>query len=128
MRDGQPRPAADRLIDDPTNYKFIGGVFPVIGWALDLDIVVKVRILIDGVAQIDAVRGVDCAEYGFASPDIAVHTPTTRSAARAFPLLPRHDQVSNSEHDLLIEVTDARGNVRTAGTRRFIVDNNTLVR
>jgi predicted HAD superfamily phosphohydrolase YqeG len=36
--------------------------------------------------------------------------------------------ISNSEHDLLIEVTDARGNVRSAGTRRFIVDNNTLVR
>ena len=37
-------------------------------------------------------------------------------------------QISNSEHDLLIEVTDTRGNVRSAGTRRFIVDNNTLVR
>ena len=56
------------FVDDPTNYKFIGGVFPVIGWALDLDIVVKVRILIDGVAQIDAVRGVDFAEYGLREP------------------------------------------------------------
>ncbi len=117
------------FVDDPTNYKFIGGVFPVIGWALDLDFVVKVRILIDGVAQIDAVRGVDFAEYGFASPDVALQYPAyaQRNAAR-FRFFLDTTQISNSEHDLLIEVTDARGNVRSAGTRRFIVDNNTLVR
>jgi hypothetical protein len=117
------------FIDDPTNYKFIGGVFPVIGWALDLDTVVKVRILIDGFAQIDAVRGVDFAEYGFASPDVALQYPNypQRSSAR-FRFLLDTTQISNSEHDLLIEVTDGRGNVRSAGTRRFIVDNNTLVR
>ncbi len=117
------------FIDDPTNYKFIGGVFPVIGWALDLDLVVKVRILIDGVAQIDAVRGVDFAEYGFASPDVALQYPSfpQRNAAR-FRFFLDTTQISNSEHDLLIEVTDARGNVRSAGTRRFLVDNNTLVR
>jgi hypothetical protein len=117
------------FIDDPTNYKFINGVFPVIGWALDLDLVAKVRILIDGVAQIDAVRGVDYAEYGFASPDVALQYPSfpQRNAAR-FRFFLDTTQISNSEHDLLIEVTDARGNVRSAGTRRFLVDNNTLVR
>ncbi|HEX2757258.1 MAG TPA: hypothetical protein VHP60_02030, partial [Thermoanaerobaculia bacterium] len=114
------------FIDDPTNYKFIGGVFPVIGWALDLDTVVKVRILIDGVAQIDAVRFVDFAEYGFASPDVALQYPNypQRSNAR-FQFFLDTTQISNSEHDLLIEVTDGRGNVRSAGTRRFLVDNNT---
>ncbi|HMA28672.1 MAG TPA: hypothetical protein VKS23_02300 [Thermoanaerobaculia bacterium] len=117
------------FIDDPTNYKFIGGVFPVIGWAMDLDLVVKVRILIDGVAQIDAVRGVDYADYGFASPDVALQYPgfPQRNNAR-FRFFLDTTLISNSEHDLLIEVTDARGNVRSAGTRRFIVDNNTLVR
>jgi hypothetical protein len=116
-------------IDDPTNYKFIGGVFPVVGWALDLDLVAKVRILIDGVAQIDAVRGVDYADYGFASPDLATQYPNypQRSTAR-FRFFLDTTQISNSEHDLLIEVTDIRGSVRSAGTRRFIVDNNTLVR
>ncbi|MEO8585027.1 MAG: hypothetical protein ABI584_02600 [Acidobacteriota bacterium] len=116
-------------IDDPTNYKFIGGVFPVVGWALDLDLVAKVRILIDGVAQIDAVRGVDYADYGYASPDIATQYPNypQRNTAR-FRFFLDTTQISNSEHDLLIEVTDTRGNVRSAGTRRFIVDNNTLVR
>ena len=116
-------------IDDPTNYKFIGGVFPVVGWALDLDTVVKVRILIDGIPQIDAVRGVDYADYGFASPDIAVQYPSyPQHTAARFRFYLDTTLISNSEHDLLIEVTDARGNVRSAGTRRFIVDNNTLVR
>lgn len=116
-------------IDDPTNYKFIGGVYPVIGWALDLDLVTKVRILIDGVAQTDAVTGVDYAQYGFASPDVATAYPfyPQKTSAR-FRFYLDTTQLSNSEHDLLIEVTDASGNVRSAGTRRFIVDNNTLVR
>jgi len=117
------------FIDDPTNYKFIGGVFPVVGWALDLDYVQKVRILIDGIAQIDAVRGVDYADYGFASPDIALQYPNyPQHTAARFRFYLDTTLISNSEHDLLIEVTDMRGNVRSAGTRRFIVDNNTLVR
>jgi hypothetical protein len=126
---GQLDPPPIGYIDDPTNYKFIGGVYPVIGWALDLDVVVKVRILIDGVAQIDAVTGLDSANYGFASPDVAAAYPfyPQRSYAR-FRFYLDTTLISNSEHDLLIEVTDARGNVRSAGTRRFIVDNNTLVR
>ena len=116
-------------IDSPTNYQFIGGVFPVVGWALDLDLVVKVRILIDGVAQIDAVRGVDYAELGFASPDVATQYPAYPQASNArFRFYLDTTQISNSEHDLLIEVTNANGHVRSAGTRRFLVDNNTLTR
>jgi N-acetylmuramoyl-L-alanine amidase len=116
-------------VDDPTNYKFINGIFKVVGWALDLDFVVKVRILIDGVVQIDAVTGKDYAQYGFASPDVAATYPNypQRSAAR-FNFYLDTTKISNSEHDLLIEVEDGRGHRRSAGTRRFIVDNNTLVR
>jgi N-acetylmuramoyl-L-alanine amidase len=116
-------------IDDPTEYKFIGGVYPVIGWALDLDVVTKVRILIDGVAQIDAVRGVDYAQLGFASPDIAAQYPNyPQTSSARFRFYLDTTRLSNSEHDLLIEVTDTNGHARSAGTRRFIVDNNTLVR
>jgi hypothetical protein len=88
-----------------------------------------VRVLIDGLPQIDAVRGVDYADYGYASPDVAASYPNypQRTNAR-FRFYLDTTQISNSEHDLLIEVTDSRGNVRSAGTRRFIVDNNTLVR
>ncbi len=126
---GQLDPPPLGYIDDPTNYKFIGGVYPVIGWALDLDVVVKVRIMIDGVPQVDAVTGVDYADYGYASPDVALAYPFYPQRANArFRFYLDTTKISNSEHDLLIEVTDARGNVRSAGTRRFIVDNNTLVR
>ena len=90
---GQLDPPPLGYIDDPTNYKFIGGVYPVIGWALDLDIVVKVRILIDGIPQIDAVTGVDWADYGYASPDVAPQYPFyPQREQRALPLLPRHDE------------------------------------
>jgi Big-like domain-containing protein len=116
-------------VDDPSNYKFINGVYPVIGWSLDLDNVVKVRILIDGVAQIDAVRGVDYAEYGLASPDVAAvyrNYPQNGNARWRFYL--DTTKISNSEHDLIVEVIDGRGNVRACGTRRFLVDNNTVTR
>ncbi len=70
----------------------------------------KVRILIDGVPQIDAVTGVDRADYGYASPDVAAAYPfyPQRNNAR-FRFYLDTTKISNSEHDLLIEVTDAHG-------------------
>jgi hypothetical protein len=126
---GNTDPPPIGSIDDPTNYEFIGGVYPVIGWALDLDTVVKVRILVDGLPQIDPISNNDFALLGFNSPDIAAQFPNfpqNNSARFLFNL--DTTSLSNSEHDLLIEVTDGLDRVRSAGTRRFIVDNNTLVR
>jgi hypothetical protein len=101
----------------------------VLGWAIDLDSVVRVRILIDGFVQIDAVRGVDFAEYGLPSPDVAIAYPNYPNRGNArFRFWLDTTKLSNSEHDLIIEVLDGRGNRRSAGTRRFLVDNNTLVR
>ncbi|HEX5855558.1 MAG TPA: hypothetical protein VFZ57_08055 [Thermoanaerobaculia bacterium] len=126
---GNTDPPPIGFIDEPTNYEFIGGVFPVIGWALDLDFVVKVRILIDGFPQIDALSGHDFAVLGFNSPDVAAQFPNFPQANFArFLFNLDTTKISNSEHDLLIEVTDGSGHVRSAGTRRIIVDNNTLVR
>jgi len=126
---GNTDPPPIGFIDDPSNYEFISGVFLVVGWALDLDTVVKVRILIDGFPQTDALSGHDFAVLGQSSPDVAAQFPSFPQAnsARFFFNLDT-TKISNSEHDLLIEVTDGRGHVRSAGTRRFIVDNNTLVR
>ena len=126
---GQLDPPPIGFVEDPSNYKFINGVFPVIGWALDLDSVIRVRVLIDGVPQIDAVRGVDYAEYGLASPDVsAVYPIFPQSGHARWRFYLDTTKLSNSEHDLLVEVIDGRGNYRSAGTRRFLVDNNTLVR
>jgi Bacterial Ig domain len=122
-----PPPIA--YVDDPPNYKMINGIFPVIGWALDLDGVAEVHVLIDGVKQVDAVTGIFAAEYGLASPDVGLvyqNYPNSSYARWRFYL--DTTQLSNSEHDLLVEVLDGRGNLRSAGTRRFLVDNNTLVR
>ncbi len=116
-------------VDDPSNYEFIGGIFPVFGWALDLDGVLRLRVLVDGVPQVDAVTGNGYAEYGLPSPDVAAVYPNypNRSNARWRFYLDT-TKLANSEHDLLVEVIDGRGNSRSAGTRRFIVNNNTLVR
>ena len=116
-------------VDDPANYEFIGGIYPTVGWALDLDGVVRVRVLIDGVAQIDAVTGRDYAEYGLPSPDVAAVYPNYPQRGNArWRFYLDTTKIANSEHDLLVEVIDGRGNARSAGTRRFIVNNNTVIR
>jgi N-acetylmuramoyl-L-alanine amidase len=116
-------------VEDPVNYKFVNGVYPVIGWALDLDTVIRVRVKIDGVVQIDAITGVDHAEFGLASPDVALVYPAyPRSNFSRFRFYLDTTKLSNSEHDMGIEVVDGRGNYRELGTRRFLVDNNTTTR
>lgn len=116
-------------VEDPTNYELISGVYPVLGWALDLDEVARVRIMIDGVVQVDAVTGKDYAEYGLASSDLALiypYYPQVYSARFRFYL--DTTSLSNSEHDLSIEVQDGLGSRRAAATRHILVDNRTLVR
>jgi hypothetical protein len=122
-----PPPLA--YVDDPTNYELVSGVFPVLGWAVDLDYVVRVRIKIDGVVQVDAVTGKDYAQYGLASPDVALIYPYYPQASYArFRFYLDTTKLSNSEHDLTIEVEDGVSSRRAAATRRFLVDNRTLVR
>ncbi len=116
-------------VEDPTNYELISGVYPVLGWALDLDEVAWVRIMIDGVVQVDAVTGKGYAEYGLASSDLALiypYYPQVYSARFRFYL--DTTSLSNSEHDLSIEVQDGQGVRRAAATRHVLVDNQTLVR
>jgi hypothetical protein len=125
----QTNPPPIAFVEDPTNYKFVNGVFPVMGWALDLNAVVYVRIKIDGVVRVDAVTGLDHAEYGIPSPDIAALYPYfPQNYASRFRFYLDTTALSNSEHDLTIEVQDGFGVKRAAATRRFLVDNRTLVR
>ena len=126
---GQYDPPPLGYVDDPTNYKFINGIYPVIGWALDLDTVMRVRVLVDGVPQVDAVRGVDYAEYGLPSPDVeAVYPAYPQKANARWRFYLDTTKLANSEHDLMVEVWDMRYHKLSAGVRRFIVNNNTLVR
>ncbi|HQR46558.1 MAG TPA: Ig-like domain-containing protein [Thermoanaerobaculia bacterium] len=122
-----PPPLA--YVEDPTNYELVSGTFPVMGWALDLDYVARVRIKVDGVVQVDAVTGHDYAEYGLWSSDIALIYPYYPQAYEArFRFYLDTTKLSNSEHDLTIEVQDGQSTRRAAATRRFLVDNSTLVR
>ena len=98
-------------VSDPMNYQFVGGIHPVLGWALDLDGVIRVRVLIDGVPQIDAVTGRDYAEYGLPSPDVSAVYPNYPQRANArWRYYLDTTKLTNSEHDLLVEVIDGRGN------------------
>lgn len=116
-------------VEDPTNYELISGVYPVLGWALDLDAVARVRIMIDGVVQVDAVTGKDYAQYGLASSDLALIYPYYPQVYNArFRFYLDTTALSNSEHDLSIEVQDGQGSRRSAATRHILVDNRTLVR
>ncbi|MFI5181204.1 MAG: Ig-like domain-containing protein [Thermoanaerobaculia bacterium] len=125
----QTNPPPIAYVEDPTNYEFVNGVYPVMGWALDLNVVQRVRIKIDGVVQVDAVTGLDYAQYGLASPDIALLYPYfPQNYASRFRFFLDTTAISNSEHDLTIEVEDGYGVKRAAATRRFLVDNRTLVR
>ncbi len=125
----QTNPPPIAYVEDPTNYEFVNGVYPVMGWALDLNTVIRVRIKIDGVVQTDAVTGQDYAEYGLSSPDIALLYPYfPQNWVSRFRFFLDTTVLSNSEHDLTIEVEDAFSVKRAAATRRFLVDNRTLVR
>ncbi len=125
----QTNPPPIAYVEDPTNYKFVNGVYPVIGWAMDLNTVQRVRIKIDGVVQTDAVTGLDYAEYGLPSPDLPILYPNFPQNFQArFRFFLDTTLLSNSEHDLTIEVQDGFGVKRAAATRRFLVDNRTLVR
>jgi N-acetylmuramoyl-L-alanine amidase len=122
-----PPPLA--YVEDPTNYQLISGIYPVLGWALDVDAVTRVRIKIDGVVQIDSVTGKDYAQYGLPSPDLGVIYPDYPQVYNAgFRFYLDTTTLSNSEHDLTIEVQDSLGVRRAAATRRILVDNRTLVR
>ncbi len=122
-----PPPIA--FVEDPGNYEFTNGVYPVMGWAMDINIVQKVRIKIDGKVQIDAVTGLDYAEYGLPSPDIALLYPyLPQNGTARFRFFLDTTALSNSEHDLTVEVQDGYGVKRAAATRRFLVENRTLVR
>ena len=63
------------------------------------------------------------------SPDVATLYSAYPQASRArWRFYLDTTKLSNSEHDMLVEVVDGRGQRRSAGTRRFLINNNTLVR
>ena len=118
-------------IEDFTNFDSFGdfavgeallvsGTANVKGWALDVEGVQSVRILIDGVHVGDAA-------YGFSLPAVTMlHPSFPDSLAPGFQFLLDTTQLTNGDHTVGVEVVDAIPGVHTRtliGERRFRVFN-----
>ncbi|MEJ5166704.1 MAG: hypothetical protein WHV67_06725 [Thermoanaerobaculia bacterium] len=110
------RPAG--YIDIPQAYQYLYGTVRFMGWAIDYNKIAAIRVWIDGVYWGNAV-------YGDERPD--VYNNFERSSSGLYSGW--HFDVdttllSNSEHDVVIEVVDTAGDARILGERRFVVFNN----
>jgi hypothetical protein len=98
----------------------VSGTSNIHGWALDVEGVQRVRVLIDGVFVGDAT-------YGFPMPGVTMlHPSFPDSNQPGFQFLLDTTQLTNGEHTVGIEVEDAIPGVHTRtliGERRFRVFN-----
>lgn len=113
------RPAG--YIDYPGPYEYVKEYIWIRGWAIDYNRIDKIRVWIDGVYWGDAV-------YGDPRPDVYENYERSNLGYYSgwhFGL--DTTLLSNSEHDLVIEVVDINGDTRILGERRFIVFNNITI-
>ncbi len=104
-------------IDTPSDYQFINGVFQVFGWAYDLQGILAVELDVDG-------QVVGNADYGLFRPDVPPNDPRVPFPNVGFSYILDTTRLSNTEHDLVIYVTDRLGNRTEIGRRKAVVDNN----
>ena len=94
-----------------------GGTVNAHGWALDVEGVSTVRILIDGAFLANAT-------YGFARPGVTLLYPSfPNSAAPGWMYLLDTTALTNGEHTFGVEVQDVLGTRTFIGERRFVVFN-----
>jgi N-acetylmuramoyl-L-alanine amidase len=95
----------------------VGGTVNVHGWALDLEFVSAVRILVDGVFHATA-------SYGFANPGVTLLYPSfPNSLGPGYAYLLDTTSLSNGNHTLGVEVQDNLGTRTFIGERHFTVFN-----
>ena len=95
----------------------VSGTVNVHGWALDLDGVDRVRVLIDGVFR-------DNASYGFARPGVTLLYPSfPDSLGPGWAYLLDTTTLTHGDHIVGIEVVDDGGTPTFIGERRFRVNN-----
>ena len=104
-------------IDTPTEYEYINGSFQVFGWAYDLQGVLSVQLDVDG-------QVVGNATYGLFRPDVPTHDARVPTSAAGFSYILDTTKLSNSPHDLVVYVTDRKGNRSEIGRRKAVVTNN----
>jgi hypothetical protein len=95
----------------------VGGTVNIHGWALDIEPVTAVRILIDGVFVANAT-------YGFARPGVTMLYPSfPNSNLPGYQYLLDTTVLTNGEHTVGVEVQDNIGTRTFIGERRFTVFN-----
>lgn len=113
------RPAG--YIDVPGPYEYLKETVRFIGWALDYNKISAVRVWIDGIYWGNAI-------YGDARPDVyANFEKSTAGYYSGWHFDVDTTLLSNSEHDLVIEVVDILGDTRILGERRFVVFNDITI-
>lgn len=113
------RPAG--YIDIPEPYEYVKETIRLIGWALDYNKIASVNVWIDGIYWGTAI-------YGDARPDVyANFEKSTAGYYSGWHFDVDTTLLSNSEHDLVIEVIDVYGDSRILGERRFVVFNDITV-
>ena len=113
------RPAG--YIDIPAPYEYLKETVRFIGWAIDYNKISAIRVWIDGIYWGDAV-------YGDERPDVyANFEKSTAGYYSGWHFDVDTTLLSNSEHDLVIEVVDIAGDSRILGERRFVVFNDITI-
>ena len=104
-------------VDEPRNGLLYRGVIQATGWALDIEGVQAVRILVDGTF-------VGLATLGIARPDVTSLFPGfPESAAPGWQFALDTRLFSDGEHFVQAIVVDAAGAETDIGRRRIVVDN-----
>jgi hypothetical protein len=122
-----PDKASFGNIDSPIPNQYINGIFPIFGWAFDLDGgvlggVTAVDVDIDGqvVATLTPANGM----YGIFRPDVPANDFRVTTPFVGYSYLLDTTKLGNAPHDLAIYAFDRAGHRAEIGRRQFTVFNN----
>jgi hypothetical protein len=107
-------------IDTPSDYQFVDGIFEVFGWAYDFQGVSHVDVYVDG--QLEGT-----ANYGLNRPDVPAQDPRVPTAQVGFSFFLDTTTLSDSPHEVSVDVIDHAGVSAEIGRRKMVVDNNLVV-
>ncbi len=104
-------------IDTPSDYEFVDGIFEVFGWAYDFQGVSHVDVYVDGHLE-------GTASYGLNRPDVPAQDPRVPTAQVGFSFFLDTTALSDSPHEVSVDVVDRAGVSSEIGRRKMVVDNN----
>ncbi|HPR62817.1 MAG TPA: Ig-like domain-containing protein [Thermoanaerobaculia bacterium] len=109
-------------IDRPASYQAVHGMIHVIGWAIDYDGVVEIRVYVDGDGE--PYSPYIEADYGWSRPDVySSFEASIVGLYSGWDTFIDTTLLSDGEHEIVVEVLDRKGHTSIVGERRFVVDN-----